>query len=747
MDAFGSKIWGSMGDGVAVTGNVIDGCNDVCLDAEGTFNFTASGNYVADGPNGALATFYQGRNIVFSGNTVVTHTYTYPLVEVAGVETSPVQNEGISFIANTFLNMDTSGIAAATTSSSSTKTLVWRANTFRNVDLAMNYDVLGAEVSDNNFTYDWASGTQFNAIFIYRLNQCLTCQTVPPLQAVVKNNTVVSNAAQPSGSAAITVVLGDGIHDGYGVTSITGNHCGGSNPFPVDINVGTGYTNSVLPTLFNIQGNELCGPSITKSFTRYISQPPVIQTGNIDMTTGQMYAGDSTPLGPDIYLASPGDALLNETAADTNFSGCATSCAWQANYGGGGGWSLANGSASYNSASGTGSLAQPMAYMAVPLVSGAWYKIAVTYTTVTGTPALFAHGGINAWNSGNGTMIPIAANSTQYLIVQANGGGGAPYLDLFATVATGGTSGSFTVTGISVKPLGGAIGAQGPITSLTSVGTVPNGVNPSYVSFNGNITAPVVPTNIVEHTGPPAATGFQYGLQDSASAPAAHSVPVYPTPDGTTHQSLVSYRVIPDCPDTGGKHLNYSQATDTWICGTGGGGSGGTIATDNFATSSVYLSSYPNWTTTEGSFYVSSPNHLQPSGAAQDLAFWNANSFPNNQWAQATIVALGTEFIGVAVRVSTGSHGYDCVAGPSSVAIRLHNGVGTDTTLWTGAAFTPGDVMYCSASGTTITLTETGASPQTHGVTDATLASGSAGLGGYSSDVATLLSNFSGGSL
>ena len=41
--------------------------------------------------------------------------------------------------------------------------------------------------------------------------------------------------------------------------------------------------------------------------------------------------------------------------------------------------------------------------------------------------------------------------------------------------------------------------------------------------------------------------------------------------NGTTWQS----KRPPNCPDTGGQHLNYTIATNTWSCGTSGGGGGG----------------------------------------------------------------------------------------------------------------------------------------------------------------------------
>jgi hypothetical protein len=46
------------------------------------------------------------------------------------------------------------------------------------------------------------------------------------------------------------------------------------------------------------------------------------------------------------------------------------------------------------------------------------------------------------------------------------------------------------------------------------------------------------------------------------ASPSTHSVPV------TTAANTETYKVVPDCTDTAGNHLNYTQSGDTWSCGT-----------------------------------------------------------------------------------------------------------------------------------------------------------------------------------
>ena len=52
------------------------------------------------------------------------------------------------------------------------------------------------------------------------------------------------------------------------------------------------------------------------------------------------------------------------------------------------------------------------------------------------------------------------------------------------------------------------------------------------------------------------------GVSYPQTAP-AHSVPVV-----TTAGSATTYKAVPDCTDTTGNHINYTQSTDAWSCGT-----------------------------------------------------------------------------------------------------------------------------------------------------------------------------------
>lgn len=61
------------------------------------------------------------------------------------------------------------------------------------------------------------------------------------------------------------------------------------------------------------------------------------------------------------------------------------------------------------------------------------------------------------------------------------------------------------------------------------------------------------------------------GLGAALNAAAAHSTIIS---NGAT-PAVYSAKVIPNCTDTGGNHLNFTQSTDAFSCGTSGGSGGG----------------------------------------------------------------------------------------------------------------------------------------------------------------------------
>lgn len=70
-DADAGAIWGSMGQDILVANNRVGRCEDVCLDAEGSFRVLFTGNRAENAKNAVLAVFFFSRDIRFTHNTVI----------------------------------------------------------------------------------------------------------------------------------------------------------------------------------------------------------------------------------------------------------------------------------------------------------------------------------------------------------------------------------------------------------------------------------------------------------------------------------------------------------------------------------------------------------------------------------------------------------------------------------------------------------------------------------------------------
>jgi len=131
-------------------------------------------------------------------------------------------------------------------------------------------------------------------------------------------------------------------------------------------------------------------------------------------------------------------------------------------------------------------------------------------------------------------------------------------------------------------------------------------------------------------------------------------------------------------------------------------------------------------------------------GAKDLFAYWSATSFANDQFSQARIaggLAGGSQWVQITVRASgSGDGSYnnylfytDGVAGANHTEVAKNiNGVQTALRSFP-VTFAIGDIIRISVSGTTITCYKNGVPLGT--VTDASLASGSPGVGVYGSAV------------
>lgn len=141
-----------------------------------------------------------------------------------------------------------------------------------------------------------------------------------------------------------------------------------------------------------------------------------------------------------------------------------------------------------------------------------------------------------------------------------------------------------------------------------------------------------------------------------------------------------------------------------------------------------------NWTQALATVTIASSTVYQASAAADSVAFWNADSFGNNQFSQATIVSVSSSvnYVGIAVRCAVNT-GYvfftDGASGSGHSEISRLSG-GTFTTIKAIAAtFATNDVIRLEVSGTTLSLYKNAGLVDT--ATDSNITSGAAGIYGY----------------
>jgi len=279
----GAGIWGGMGEGIVAYGNIIENCGDVCLDSEGSNSVVFSNNYVKDGANGAITTFFYNRDVLITGNTVVSSSASKPLLRTYTPGQSAAYDRDVQVVGNHFTCLDTSPCFINSVTGLPER-FIFKDNTLRNVTL----DVSDANpkhivvIAGNDFLFDVATSKVPGAI---RVARTYSLSPGVPGYCDISNNTVRSNVPQPPGSAVIFVYQDDPVI--APLTIIEGNRLVGSSPFPIDITVGGGSKNPSVTPVFLIHNN-LMGAGV---FTRTDQTNPrstVRLEGN--------YRADSSPL-------------------------------------------------------------------------------------------------------------------------------------------------------------------------------------------------------------------------------------------------------------------------------------------------------------------------------------------------------------------------------------------------------------------------------------------------------------------
>jgi hypothetical protein len=143
-----------------------------------------------------------------------------------------------------------------------------------------------------------------------------------------------------------------------------------------------------------------------------------------------------------------------------------------------------------------------------------------------------------------------------------------------------------------------------------------------------------------------------------------------------------------------------------------------------------------SWTLNRGDFDIYSNALASDDGGQNALSFahWNADSFDNDQYAEADVPASITpgdyQIIGVAVRCAASAVTAYCYSGCVGFSYLARVVAGTATTIAdNGDGFDATDEIRLEANGTTVTPILNGSTDSSLGAqTDATIASGYAGV-------------------
>jgi hypothetical protein len=143
--------------------------------------------------------------------------------------------------------------------------------------------------------------------------------------------------------------------------------------------------------------------------------------------------------------------------------------------------------------------------------------------------------------------------------------------------------------------------------------------------------------------------------------PATHSVPV------TTAANTETYKVIPDCTDTTGNHINYTQSTDVWNCGTSVPAN--TVTTTATQTLNAKTLASPAFTGTETGMSITSPSISDPTIAGNT----NVKRLKANQGSSLVVGDVGSLGAGWGTTASVSSVVGNDVIGQIGI---LSNGTG-----------------------------------------------------------------------
>jgi hypothetical protein len=124
-------------------------------------------------------------------------------------------------------------------------------------------------------------------------------------------------------------------------------------------------------------------------------------------------------------------------------------------------------------------------------------------------------------------------------------------------------------------------------------------------------------------------------------------------------------------------------------------------------------------------------NAVRGSGGADNCSRYDDAAWQADHYSQLTALTAGGEWIGVAVRIQTGSTSYyDCVCSGSSCFLR-RNDNGSVTNLASGSSVVDGDVIRLEVTGSDLSCKKNAVGILS--AADSTYATGQGGIAAYNS--------------
>lgn len=261
-------IWGSMGEGIIVTDNIVNICGDVGIDLEGCTASLVSNNYVRNCKNGGLTTFFYSLDVQFTGN-VVKQPSGYHCFKIYNTAQNK-NNTGVSVSGNTFIG---EGIyAACSFSSGPVRDFHFVNNKLTNcvIDFSANNSQI-IKVSDNTLVFDFAGTADFSA---------LSVQTGTGTEITdVSNNIIISIATQTVPAIPFTFKHAD--FNASGTVDLRGNTVRG---FPGAVMSAINNSTNGQSLYILCKDNKLYSGNYTKTLgAGAVGQINIVDAGNYNV--------------------------------------------------------------------------------------------------------------------------------------------------------------------------------------------------------------------------------------------------------------------------------------------------------------------------------------------------------------------------------------------------------------------------------------------------------------------------------